>query len=292
MIKVECPHCSKKLSAPAEYSGRQVTCQRCKGKFVLPDLTAAAQAPQSQPQAPAPPVVQTGSPPQTAPAGMPSVFDAASPEKQSSGVYPQPPEPGVFGGISQAETERQREKRGMNSSMIEARNWGALFDFRFKKFLSPKILRVCWGVYLTLLAIWFCGITTIYVLGVIASLSIGLSSSAPILNAPMATTRLSAPATLSAPTTLVASRPQEDELDQLEDLMRQAQNQQGINFLNSNARRSTGLWGFLWLSCTYLLGLVGIFLALCLGRVAFESIHIFFSMADTLRGIEAAVQAN
>lgn len=253
MLRVECPHCSKRLTAPAEYSGKQVSCQKCNGKFILPDLKADIETPPSKP-------VEVTAPPSIAPA------EPSSPPLQSSTA---------FGSISEAETQRQRSKRGLDTSMVEARNWTALFDFRFRKFLSPKILRFGWVVFLVMIALWFCAATFALVLGTMAALSTASTGDAPQMTLNAATN--GGTSTALDPNAVSAAT---------------AQFGGGLSGpLSQPAPRAAGLVGFLFVGGTYLASVFGMFLALCYGRVLFESIHIFFNIADSLKSIDSKFDA-
>ncbi len=49
VIRLRCNHCAKGLNVPNRYSGRQVACPRCRGRFTVPEATEIGVRPDSVP---------------------------------------------------------------------------------------------------------------------------------------------------------------------------------------------------------------------------------------------------
>ena len=159
-------------------------------------------------------------------------------------------------------------------SLIEARNWTALFDIRFRKFLAPKILRLLWILFLIGIILWFCFATFIMIVGVFASISAATEG-------PAAPVEGLEPAVLL--TNVGAITPEPAQMGQFPD------NDPfggGFESPSSSVSAAGGLIGFTITMVTYCLTVLGMFIILCWARVVFETLHVFYNVAGTLKAIE------
>ncbi len=189
MIKVNCPSCGVRLSASDDYIGRPVTCQKCDTKFVLSKRwtneplsgsDVAQQLAQSGEPVPASqfptPSPSTLVPPPGTP--TPAVPTAVTiPQPDTSGL-PAPPATALpltttktttpaeaqaqLQAIARAKTA---ERRGMPSldGYVEARSVVEFFDFRFRRYLTPTILRISWLLILVVAFVWLVIVSYAYV---------------------------------------------------------------------------------------------------------------------------------
>ncbi|MEM7455908.1 MAG: hypothetical protein AAF456_16270 [Planctomycetota bacterium] len=180
---------------------------------------------------------------------------------------------GTLEDISHAEAMYQRDRQGIDGmSLIEARSWMALFDFRFRRFLAPRILRMLWILLMVALFLWFCFATFVMFVTVVGSLTAAGSAQNTLNDVP--------PALVTGNLAFATPEPQ------LNDGIG------GDDFTNdfeqnvSDVLAVGGILGFLIAMVTYTLTVVGIFVILCWARVVFETLHVFYNVAGTLKAIE------
>jgi endogenous inhibitor of DNA gyrase (YacG/DUF329 family) len=199
MIKVNCPSCGVRLSASNDHIGRPVTCQKCETKFVLSKrwtnepLTEAELEQKRRAalnQVPSPvsssasshdlPVPSVGSTAanSTIPAAVSipvpdsesATFDAPSvaPVRNPATDKPLPDPQDQLQAISLA---KQAERRGAPSldGYAEARSFVEFFDFRFRRYVTPWILKIGWLLLLIAAVVWFAIATYTYVAALLFS---------------------------------------------------------------------------------------------------------------------------
>ena len=116
---MKCPKCQKSLSVPDKYLGRVVKCPNCKQPFKYGEMAEIV----------APPI-------QKAPSGI----DRETPDVEPENLDIEP------------RISVSRIKRG--GRLQTAESWLDLFDWKFKKYLTPWIVRATWIIFLVLVGIW------------------------------------------------------------------------------------------------------------------------------------------
>lgn len=284
MIKVNCPNCGVRLTAPDDFVGRAVNCQKCNTKFILSKrwmnepLTVPGNGNGDdvghQPQeSEASDSVQSNEPPKHADeksASAVSGVDASSSEIPANRIpteavaeIPTAILPGASGlwakslpvdspAESQLEsiakqTEAVRRGAPGLDGYVEARSFWEFFDFRFRRYLTPWILRISWLLILVLALIWFLIICYTYLSSL---LQLGQSGDLPVA----------------------------------------IDTGSGTSFTSGEPARISGAikWSpFFVESGVFLSAVFGLILTVLWIRVLFESIMMLFSMGNTLRTIDA-----
>ena len=120
-MNVTCPHCSTQLTATEEHIGLKVKCQKCQRGFVVErpkPATSSANEPGTSPKNP----VQTQPAPQTEEIRIEPDARTAEPKFAISRNIGNSHRPG-----------------------FEAKSWSTFFDFRFRSFLTPRLVKVIYG---------------------------------------------------------------------------------------------------------------------------------------------------
>lgn len=205
MLKVACPKCGIKLSAPPEYAGRKVSCQQCKTQFVLPDATKpdpppavktaqatpapVATTPQSLPQEQAVPQPAPAFTPMPAPTGQPAT---ASPNINVGGDqrFSQPAEENPYSNQPAAQAQlgaiadkaaKPQFSQSLAGNLIESRSLKTLFDFGLRFHVAPTIVRISWMLCVIGACIAVCAAIVILVWSFMQAGTDGLSPSGILL---------------------------------------------------------------------------------------------------------------
>ncbi len=167
MIKVNCPSCGVRLTAPDELAGQPVTCQKCESKFVLSkrwmneplDAEAVRSLsdsvpppgglPATEPPKPAAPAVVTAPSAATVPASdSQPIAELSAPAVNGSG------NPNAqLQAISRSQYAERLGKASLDG-FVEARSFLEFFDFRLRRYLTPWILRISWLLVMIVALIW------------------------------------------------------------------------------------------------------------------------------------------
>lgn len=189
MFKVSCPHCGVRLTAPDELLGKPVNCQNCNVKFILSNrwtnepLAADTKLYGSQEKASDSPGVNSVSVTVNPTPNMEGVLStplqpvettatankssstrsdvAATPALKPFQPLHSPLPSGPGGSLDRSSAITFSSNNGWDyratprlSQTQETYSILALFDFRFKYYLTPLIIRLTWTLVIVLFSIW------------------------------------------------------------------------------------------------------------------------------------------
>lgn len=235
-----CPRCQHQLGYDPRLAGQRVACPVCHFAFVMPGpeaVGAAGHAPQAS--------IPTAAP-----------------------VAPPPPQESVVPGGPAAAVATTPSFRKLVSTAIERRfepstSWlDLLFDFQFKKYLTPLIIRVCWAICVVL------AVTCVFVSGGLAAYE-----SMPSEGIYAWLMELQDPSPADAPRVEPGSaRPPQGKFE--------------IEFGPPPADMGDDLKRAAWAVLKFFISLLGIVYSLMFLRVWFETLIVIFNIAESLASID------
>ncbi len=226
-MKIRCSHCQAPLRLPDSFTANKAKCPKCGGRV---DLTTSQD------------------------------FDKTRYDSQdTTAEFKLPSEPAADQLV---EDESVAEEGMRNAKRSVAATIWRLCDFKFKRYLTPWIIRVTWLCVLLLVAVWFLLLSGSTVLSWLATES--SSREQPSLD----TSSL------------------DGLLDQLD-----GQSLLGSSLLGGSAKQRPGFIGsverFAWKSAQIFTAVVSMFLFVLWSRAMLEMVVVIFDISETLKRIDS-----
>ena len=188
MIKVNCPNCGVRLTASDDHVGKPVNCQKCNTKFILSkrwtneplEVVADSQdrlesGNKDSHDSPGRNQFTVPIDFSSATSSGVSMLEQSAPLSRATSNSATPWE-----AIARQEDAARRHAVHLDG-YVEARSLVEFFDFRFRRYLTPWIIRVSWPLVMTGALIWIMVVSYTFVSALIASgdLSVGPSENLP-----------------------------------------------------------------------------------------------------------------
>lgn len=237
MQKVKCNHCGANLKLPHGLSGDKAKCPKCRNRLSM--MTASA-------------TVQTTTDP---------------PGPSDSDSQATPPMQLLSADVTSEEGVSSTLATATNDSVDASRmtRLAKMFDFRFKTYLTPWIIRFTWICVLVLSSLWILFTGYLYSTSLVSgSRSGGVSSR-------------------SLPSLSSTGGDVDQLLDQLESMQGNISNMSGLLGGNSSGGSFTS---FLWSLLLFVTAMVGLLLTVLWSRVMLETIIVIFDIAGRLKSID------
>ncbi len=179
MIKVNCPNCGVRLTASDDHVGKPVNCQKCNTKFIL-----------SKRWTNEPLEIVTDSHDSPGRNQFVVPLHASSGSSSSISAVEQISTPSTGNSTTPWEAIARQEDAARRYAVhldgyVEARSMVEFFDFRFRRYLTPWIIRISWPLVMTGAMIWIVIVSYTFVSSLIASgdLSVGPSENPSAVSA-------------------------------------------------------------------------------------------------------------
>ena len=146
-IAAKCPHCAQAMMVPNHLAGKQVRCPGCNPVLSVPPTTS------SLPPAP---------PPEQSSVSDESLYSELSEQKIARAG---------LGTKSSVSHHRGVKRKWQSSSSI----WD-VFDFQFRRYVTPLIVKITWIVFLAVTAAWLTFAVAIFVMALPGNSELSFSS--------------------------------------------------------------------------------------------------------------------
>ncbi|MFO0906599.1 MAG: DUF4282 domain-containing protein [Pirellulales bacterium] len=220
-LTIRCPSCDQPLQVSPQHVGKTVRCPSCKAAIKVPPMGLAPSSGQGSPAPPPAPQFPPPPPPHSPPPHTHTQPSYAPPAYAPAPANAAPPAPapdyvdsGSSGDLSftsgggSSRRSSSRLPRGMtpSTSILD------IFDFSFKRYVTPLIVKITWILTLVLSLIWIASLSFWFLSGLVGDAggassraAAGLSSSRAVGMAPTMEYE-TRPVGLSTSTTLLIAR--------------------------------------------------------------------------------------